>query len=69
MIQINDTVYVMWCKSANSDDFVEQKATVINLPRGEGDMIQVRFEDGIENAINPYNPWFIGLKKYSDEDK
>jgi hypothetical protein len=57
------TAKIMWSKTANSDEFVEEVVVeILNTPRGEGDMVQVRQVDGTLLYINPYHPWFLGLK-------
>ena len=53
---------LMWSKTANSDEFVEEKVEIINTPRGDGDMIQVRCDNGELLYLNPYHPWLLGIK-------
>lgn len=42
-------------------------ATVINEPRGEGDLWQFETRDGKVCAFNPYHPGFIGMVKRAAE--
>jgi hypothetical protein len=61
------TAKIMWSKTANSNEFVEEEVEIINTPRGEGDMVQVRQIDGNVLYINPYHPWFLGIKIVEQE--
>ncbi len=42
-------------------------ATVLQLPRGEGDLMQIEHK-GAVYAINPYHPSFLYLYKRPKED-
>ena len=57
---------LMWSKTANVDYFVEENVEILNTPRGEGDMIQVKCENGEQLYLNPYHPWLLGIKIAGD---
>jgi hypothetical protein len=42
-------------------------AEVLRMPRGEGDLIQVKALDGEVYAINPASSDFLGLQKIGGE--
>ncbi len=54
VIQVGDKVEV-WFYADGGDKLCSKpsKATVLNMPRGEGDLIQVEYETGFVEAINP----------------
>ena len=54
-IETGDIVDVHWVNGFDSE------SEVLNLPRGEGDLIHVKHKDGRVEAINPYGKNFISL--------
>ena len=56
-LKSGDKVMVIWGNTA------PEPATIITMPRGAGDLIQVKYDDGIIQAINPYHSSFVGLQK------
>lgn len=61
-IEVGDIVDVVY----NGEfDYSIMAATVINVPRGEGDMFEVSV-DGISYAINPYNHTLMYIRRVVD---
>ena len=61
-MKLDDMVCIMWSKTANCDGYVEEEVKITNMPRGEGDLICFEQQDGTEMFINPYHPYFLGIK-------
>ena len=60
-IDVGDIVDVVY----NGDfDYSIMAATVVNIPRGEGDMFEVSV-GGISFAINPYNHTLMYIRRVS----
>ena len=51
-IQIGDTVIVY--RKDEDGDLYGKKAKILNLPAGQGDTIQVEYENGDVDVLNPY---------------
>ena len=62
VIQVGDKVEV-WLYADGGDRLCSEpsKATILNMPRGEGDLIQVEYENGNVEAINPYAKLFHSI--------
>lgn len=67
-MKIGNRVRIMWSKTANCDGYVEEEAEFRGLPQGEGDTIHLMLDDGTEMHLNPYHPYFIGLKEVRENE-
>jgi len=59
-LKSGDKVMVFW------SDTEPESATIVTMPQGAGDLIQVKYDNGIIQAINPYHLNFVGLQKNAE---
>ncbi len=63
MIREGDTVKVWRVMEESNSLCPPYDAEVLNMPRGEGDLIQLKLNDGSIEAINPYSKFFDSTTK------
>ena len=62
MIQQGDKC-ILWRISEDGQILCSSKVVVLNMPRGEGDLLQVQHEGGGIEALNPYGKFFDSIVK------
>lgn len=65
LITVGDRVKICWYSDGGISQIKEVE--IINMPRGAGDLLQVVYDDGMIEVINPYHQTFVSMVKVDNK--